>query len=159
MTISTKTDQKPSIDQWPGQRDRNNSHDQRFYVDFVLILPQFFLVVSVKPYSSHFIVAHSPLLKACAHVQYNTTTSNFPYSTLIISSTHPTYSRLVVLMFLSLLLEQQDCKNVAATPLSQVDKSLQLHVLLYDCGTHTSTCTLLHLLRVALVHGIMFIVL
>jgi hypothetical protein len=30
---------------------------------------------------------------------------------------------MAVLMFLSLLLERHDCKKVAATPLSQVDKS------------------------------------
>ena len=32
-----KTDQQPYVEVWPGQRDRNNSHDQELYVDFVLI--------------------------------------------------------------------------------------------------------------------------
>jgi hypothetical protein len=45
FTRSTETDQQPSVDQWPGQRDRNNNHDQRFSVDFVVLQPQFFLVV------------------------------------------------------------------------------------------------------------------
>ena len=45
VTRSTETDQQPYIDQWPGQHDQNNNHDQRFSVDFLLIRSWFFLVV------------------------------------------------------------------------------------------------------------------
>jgi hypothetical protein len=48
VTRSTETDQQSSVDQWPGQRDQNNNHNQRFSVDFLLIRPQFFLVVKVR---------------------------------------------------------------------------------------------------------------
>ena len=34
-----------SVEIWPGQHDQNNSHDQQFSVTFLLIRPQFFLVV------------------------------------------------------------------------------------------------------------------
>ena len=45
VTKSTESDQQPSIDHCPGQHDRNNNHDQRFSVDFLLIRLEFYLVV------------------------------------------------------------------------------------------------------------------